>query len=333
MDWNNDGKKDLLTGEYDGYVRIYLNGNTDADPVFQSFDYLQMGSVRYDAGYRSIPWICDWNIDGKWDVLCGDGTGKVQLLLNQGTLNNPIFNSMSYVKSNGKDIKISDTSSPGVMDWNYDGKHDLLVGDHQGKIRYYENVGSNTNPRFSGGYNLNAGGSVLDVGQYSRFCFYDWDNDGFEDILCGQDDSMGNPIGRVWYFQAAGPLSLDKNVIQESVGGSIGITLNAGSIHSGREYLMLGSISGTAPGIPLPGGVVIMPLNWDLFTEIVIKLINSPVFTGFHGILDANGTANASFNTNGALPPGSAGMTLFFAYGLNNPWDYVSNGGAIEITF
>jgi hypothetical protein len=47
------------------------------------------------------------------------------------------------------------------------------------------------------------------------------------------------------------------------------------------------------------------------------------------GILDASGTATAQLN---APPvPGFAGVTMHYAYALNNPWDFVSNPVAIEI--
>ena len=44
VDWNGDGKKDLLVGEFEeGKIRLYLNQGTDNAPVFKSFTYLQAG--------------------------------------------------------------------------------------------------------------------------------------------------------------------------------------------------------------------------------------------------------------------------------------------------
>jgi len=38
VDWNEDGKKDLILGNYDGYVLLYLNSGTNEDPVFTTMD-------------------------------------------------------------------------------------------------------------------------------------------------------------------------------------------------------------------------------------------------------------------------------------------------------
>ncbi|MBC8875401.1 MAG: hypothetical protein H8E44_38745 [Planctomycetes bacterium] len=52
-DWNSDGKKDLLVGQFkSGAIRLYLNQGTDTEPVFQDFSMLNAGGkpIRLDAG-------------------------------------------------------------------------------------------------------------------------------------------------------------------------------------------------------------------------------------------------------------------------------------------
>ena len=52
-DWNCDGKKDLIVGQFaEGKIRLYLNQGTDASPVFNDFSYLCAGGkpIRLDAG-------------------------------------------------------------------------------------------------------------------------------------------------------------------------------------------------------------------------------------------------------------------------------------------
>ncbi len=45
-DWNGDGKKDLLTGQFtSGYVRFYPNVGQHNNPSFNGFSYLQANGV------------------------------------------------------------------------------------------------------------------------------------------------------------------------------------------------------------------------------------------------------------------------------------------------
>lgn len=52
-DWNSDGKKDLIVGQFSkGAIRLYLNQGTDTEPVFNDFSFLQAGGkpIKMDAG-------------------------------------------------------------------------------------------------------------------------------------------------------------------------------------------------------------------------------------------------------------------------------------------
>ncbi len=44
VDWNNDGKKDLVVGQFSGgKIRLYLNEGTDSEPRFGDFTCLTAG--------------------------------------------------------------------------------------------------------------------------------------------------------------------------------------------------------------------------------------------------------------------------------------------------
>jgi len=125
-------------------------------------------------------------------------------------------------------------------------------------------------------------------------------------------------------------LTADKNAISASTGGVVNFALSAGSMNAGRSYLLFGGVTGTNPGTPLPGGAVVLPLNWDAVTNIIILNLNSPIFTNFLGALDNMGSAKAQFN----MPPAPrpfVGTTFHFAYALANPFDFVSNAVAVVI--
>ncbi len=147
-------------------------------------------------------------------------------------------------------------------------------------------------------------------------------------LIAGGQDSAGAPVAQAETYT---PLTLetDSTSISASTGGSVGYYLTAGSGNGNRNYLLFTGVSGTEPGTPLPGGKATLPLNWDVFTNIALTLVNSPIFQDFMGALDGNGNATAAFN----LPPitGVSGINMYFAYALNKPWDYASNPVSVSI--
>jgi hypothetical protein len=127
--------------------------------------------------------------------------------------------------------------------------------------------------------------------------------------------------------------SADTYTIPEA-GGTVNLGLYSGQYggptNRNRNYLIVGGVSGTTPGFPLPGGQVVLPINWDVFSDIVMGLANSPVFPNFIGKTGVDGSATAQINAP-ALPPGSAGLVMYFAYCMNNPFNYVSIPIEIEV--
>ena len=118
--------------------------------------------------------------------------------------------------------------------------------------------------------------------------------------------------------------------IPAQTGGIVDFKLDAGPGNAGRNYILLGSVTGTVPGFPLPGGLATLPINWDPFTDFVLVFINTPVFFNFLGQLDANGQALAILNAP-PLPANAIGVIMDFAYALNNPWDCASNPVTVRI--
>lgn len=115
-------------------------------------------------------------------------------------------------------------------------------------------------------------------------------------------------------------------------GGIVYFTLNPGIDNANRNYALFGCASGTSPGLPLPGGHAVLPINWDVLTDVILQNANvSPVFMNFIGKIDATGMAKAQLNC--PPIPGFGGTRLNFAFAMNNPFDYASNPVTVMLMY
>jgi len=75
----------------------------------------------------------------------------------------PVFSSPFFVQAGGSDLVVSGSvPDPCVVDWNGDGLKDLVIGQFsEGKVRFYQNSGTNSNPEFTSFTFLQAGGSDI----------------------------------------------------------------------------------------------------------------------------------------------------------------------------
>jgi hypothetical protein len=124
-DWNDDGRKDLLIGNYDGNIRIYLNEGTDSPRIF------------------------DWNDDGYKDLIVGEVEGYAYYLENMGTNAAPLFDSAErMLLFDGDPLKANSDINPlsfprsriFATDWDEDGMPDMIVGRADGKLELYTTV-------------------------------------------------------------------------------------------------------------------------------------------------------------------------------------------------
>jgi hypothetical protein len=76
-----------------------------------------------------------------------------------------MYNDFVYIECAGQAIRVSGGhADPCVMDWDYDGLKDLLLGEFTyGRIRFYKNVNSNSNPVFNSFSYLEADGATIQL--------------------------------------------------------------------------------------------------------------------------------------------------------------------------
>jgi hypothetical protein len=108
-----------------------------------------------------------------------------------------------------------------------------------------------------------------------------------------------------------GYLNADTDSLSVTRGGLQTLHLAAGPAQTGELYFLVGSLSGTTPGLPVDG--VILPLNFDTYLLSTITNPNSPILAPSLGFLGAGGVATSVFT----LPPGAvpvlAGSTVHHA--------------------
>lgn len=125
-------------------------------------------------------------------------------------------------------------------------------------------------------------------------------------------------------------LELSTDAVSVAAGAEVDFYLRAGTDEPDRDYIILGSLSGTAPGVPLNPWVT-LPLNWDFFSNVVLSYTNSPALLNFKKTLDDTGEAWAHMSTMGPMPPSAVGFDMYFAYVLYNPVSYVSNPRSFHV--
>ena len=195
-DWNGDGRKDLLVGyQTAGKIALYLNTGSDANPVFTTAVNLQAGGgdIYLPSGGcgAPAPWVCDYDNDGKRDLLVGDGAaGYVYFYRNTNTDANPILDTGVRLMAGASVLTVTYRATPYVYDWDGDGLKDLLCGNGDGYVYFFRNIGTVQAPAYAAGTRIQAGGIDLNLGIRSVVRMFDLDGDGVADLVCSSNTGV-----------------------------------------------------------------------------------------------------------------------------------------------
>jgi hypothetical protein len=273
VDWDNDGRKDLVIGEGSGSyppgkVRVYLNTATDSEPQFSAWFYAQSAgsdlTCTASGCMGCFPRVVYWDADDAKDLLVGESTGKLKLFLNNGTDQSPTFDAGNPLQvgppGSKMDMYVGSRPTPAIVDWNNDGRKDLVVGSVDGMIRLFINEGTDTEPDFRTTAFVQIDGSNLDIGSRSSPDVIDLDADGKKDLL------TGNTEGQLLFYTNVGtdaePLFAGYSLV-ESAGAPIDIPGSARSrpfvcywTDDAYPDILVGADDGKVrlyEGIPAPG--------------------------------------------------------------------------------
>jgi WD40 repeat protein len=189
VDWNNDGRKDILAGSGPGEVSIFINRGTNLQPMFDKEKKINAGNL--DVGFSSSPAMADWNGDGKKDLVVGNRSGKVFVFINFINNKSPTF--QTDADGIETSIKVSGNATPFIVDWNNDGRFDVVSGSSDGKVYIFINEGDSKNPKFSKPQTVQVNGKELKLPNSTSVIALDWDDDGKTDLLVSNKEK--NQLG------------------------------------------------------------------------------------------------------------------------------------------
>lgn len=218
--WDADVRKDLLIGQANGKVKLFLNIESDENPIFDDGTFLQAGPSDaledIDVGNRSTPSLVDWNNDGRRDLIVGAYDSRIYIYLNEGTDTEPNYVAATFAQEDGKDLLVpGGRSSPVILDLDGDRRKDILTGNTYGELLFYSNIGTDEEPAFSGYLFIETSGIPIDLPGSARsrpsVCYWTGDGyfgpmDGYIDVLIGASD------GKVHLYRGLPiPADLDKD--------------------------------------------------------------------------------------------------------------------------
>lgn len=160
-------------------------------------DTVRANGVIIDVGGNANPEVQDWNEDGKKDLIIGaeDGAGTMLVYLNQGTDDNPVFTTYSYIMRAGNPI-YHYRGTERIFDLDNDGKKDLITSDQSSYVYFYRNTGTDASPVFETVDTLRLTTSAF-IHEYQAmrvFCC-DFNGDGAVDLWTSDFD------GFIRYYQ------------------------------------------------------------------------------------------------------------------------------------
>ncbi len=159
FDLDNDGLKDLfvvnrkafeLGVTYTTRIWYYRNTGTLVEPAFTLTDenWLNIPSLSWQSIFPSFG---DLDADGDADLVMGDQEGYLHYFENiaaPGEACEFVLSPNVIVENTGEDLDVGQNATPQLVDLNEDGKNDLIIGELNGSVNYYENIGTNQNYSF-----------------------------------------------------------------------------------------------------------------------------------------------------------------------------------------
>ncbi len=299
-DFDGDGDRDLLCGEFLDQFTYFENVGTKQAPRYSAGQRLRMADGRPLAMdlQMIVPIAFDWDRDGDLDLVVGDEDGRVALIeaepVTPGSA--PRFLPPRYFQQEADTLKCGALATPFGHDWDGDGDIDIVAGNTAGYFEWFENLSgprvaaprwaaprrlatrdSGDRPfRVQAGPNGSIQGPAEAKWGYTTFTINDWDADGLPDIV------FNSIWGRVQWLRNSGSrrqpvLDAPRNVEYQHLASSTAPAAGEQAAPSGGRTTMIPRKPAWTWWEPLPGELVTQwrttPVAFDCDGDDLVDLL------------------------------------------------------------
>ncbi|MHA2252246.1 MAG: FG-GAP repeat domain-containing protein, partial [Candidatus Kariarchaeaceae archaeon] len=193
LDFDGDGLIDILIGDYSGSLHLLLRNSSNPDKYYFNSSLIEGVAV---ASYAK-PTSFNIDGDGDFDLIVGNGDGKLIAFINNGTLDHPIWIKNEHIF---EQYLFGGHAAPFAIDPDHDGNYDLVVGTEGIGINYLKNMGRSDKDDFPSWNSIpfsNEGNPFhsipgLGVMKFVTPHLIDMNNDDFLDLCFGNANGSIN---------------------------------------------------------------------------------------------------------------------------------------------